>query len=224
MGGIALIVPTLVIIAISALIVKIASITLTMTGMDSKRARFQALSAFTGTGFTTKDAELVVKHEQRRRIIMVLMVLGNAGLVSIIATLIGSFTQLKRLSQVPVNLLLLAVGIYLIYWFASRRGLMRKWGKWVEKRIAKSTVLEERKIEEILHLAEGYGIAEVRIKDDSPLISQPLADSSLSQKDILVLAVERGGGIIPTPKGSDNIRRADNLICYGKLANIRKIV
>lgn len=224
MSEIAFIVPTLVIIAISALIVKIASITLTMTGMDSKRARFQALSAFTGTGFTTKDAELVVKHEQRRKIIMALMILGNAGLVSIIATLIGSFAKLKRVSQVPVNLILLAAGIYLIYWLASRRGLMRRWGRWIEKRIAKSKVLEEKKIEEILHLAEGYGIAEVRIKDDSPLVSQPLADSALSQRDILVLAIERGGGIIPTPKGSDDIQTADNLICYGKLANIRKMI
>lgn len=224
MSGIAFIVPTLVIIAVSALIVKIASITLTMTGMDSKRARFQALSAFTGTGFTTKDAELVVKHEQRRHIIMALMILGNAGLVSIIATLIGSFAKLERVSQVPINLILLAAGIYLIYWLASRQGLMRRWGRWIEKRIAKSKVLEEKKIEEILHLAEGYGIAEVRIEDDSPLVSQPLADSALSQRDILVLAIERGGGIIPTPKASDDIRRADNLICYGKLANIRKMV
>ena len=101
---------------------------------------------------------------------------------------------------------------------------MRKWGRWVEKRIAKSTVLEEKKMEEILHLAEGYGIAEVRVRDDSPLVSQPLADSALSQRDILVLAIERGGGIIPTPKASDDIQTDDNLICYGKLANIRKMI
>ncbi len=222
-GGIALIVPTLAIIAVSALIVKIATIALTMTGMDSKGARFQALSAFTGTGFTTKDAESVVKHDMRRRIIMVLMVLGNAGLVSIIATLIGSFAKLTRLSEVPINLILLALGIYLIYWLASRQGLMRRWGKWIEKRIAKSKVLEENKIEEILHLAEGYGIAELRIKENSPIANQSLADSALSQRDILVLAIERGGGIIPTPKGSDDIQIADDLICYGKLANIRRM-
>jgi len=190
-----------------------------MTGMDSKGARFQALSAFTGTGFTTKDAESVVKHDMRRRIIMALMVLGNAGLVSIIATLIGSFAKLRRLSEIPVNLILLALGIYLIYWLASRQGLMRRWGKWIEKRIAKSKVLEENKIEEVLHL----GIAELRIKETSPVANQSLADSDLSRKDILVLAIERGGGIIPTPKGSDNIQIADDLICYGKLANIRKM-
>jgi len=224
MSGIAFIVPTLVIIAISALIVKIASISLTMTGMDSKKARFQALSAFTGTGFTTKDAESIVKHDQRRRIIMVLMILGNAGLVSIIAALIGSFAKIEKLSQLPMNLILLAIGIYLIYWLASRRGLMRRWARWIEKRIAKSKVLEEKEIEEILHLTEGYGIAEVRVKDSSPLVSQPLADSTLTQRDILVLAIERKGGIIPTPKGSEDIQIADNLICYGKLANIRKMV
>jgi Trk-type K+ transport system membrane component len=51
------------------LIVRAASIALMMTGMNQKRARFQALSAFTGTGFTTKEAESVMNHPLRRKII-----------------------------------------------------------------------------------------------------------------------------------------------------------
>ena len=48
-----------------------------MTGMDRKRAVFQALSAFSGTGFTTKEAEFVVNHPVRRRVIIWLMILGK---------------------------------------------------------------------------------------------------------------------------------------------------
>jgi len=40
-----------------------------MTGMEKKKARFQALSAFAGTGFTTKEAESVVNYPARRKII-----------------------------------------------------------------------------------------------------------------------------------------------------------
>jgi len=62
-------VPTLLVIFVSFLIVKAAAVALMMSGMDSKRALFQALSAFSGTGFTTKEAEFVMNHPTRRRVI-----------------------------------------------------------------------------------------------------------------------------------------------------------
>lgn len=48
-----------------------------MTGLDINIARFQALSAFTGTSFTTKEAEDVVDHPQRRRIIIIFYALAK---------------------------------------------------------------------------------------------------------------------------------------------------
>ena len=85
------VVPVILIIVISAFIVKIAAVALNLTGLDEKRSFFQALSAFSGTGFTTRDSELVVSHDIRRRIIMFLMILGNAGLITVITTLMLSF-------------------------------------------------------------------------------------------------------------------------------------
>jgi hypothetical protein len=51
-------------------------------------ARFQALSAFSGTGFTTREAERIVNHPRRRKIVIYLIMLGNAGIVSVIATFV----------------------------------------------------------------------------------------------------------------------------------------
>ena len=85
------VIPVIVIIVISVFIVKIASVALNLTGLDEKRAFFQALSAFTGTGFTTRDSELVVSNEIRRKIIMFLMIMGNAGFITVIITLIITF-------------------------------------------------------------------------------------------------------------------------------------
>lgn len=50
----------LFVIATSLLITHIAAVALTLTGLSSDIARFQARSAFTGVGFTTKEAEKVV--------------------------------------------------------------------------------------------------------------------------------------------------------------------
>ncbi|MEL7419682.1 MAG: potassium transporter TrkA, partial [Cyanobacteria bacterium J06555_3] len=67
----------LVAITLSLLITRIATEALTLTGLSRTSARFQARSAFTGTGFATSESEAIVKHPLRRRIIMWLMFLGN---------------------------------------------------------------------------------------------------------------------------------------------------
>ena len=76
MGG-ALIVVLIVLVAY--VIVVAGATAYELTGMDRETARFQALSAFTGTGFTTRVSELVVRHPARRRITSTLIILGYAG-------------------------------------------------------------------------------------------------------------------------------------------------
>ncbi|HUW03445.1 MAG TPA: hypothetical protein VMW08_13900, partial [Acidimicrobiales bacterium] len=66
----------------SLLVTRVATVMLTLTGMSRESARFQARSAFSGTGFTTTESESVVNHPVRRRIILSLILLGNAGIVS----------------------------------------------------------------------------------------------------------------------------------------------
>jgi len=81
MSGLYFLLPTLLVVFISFLVIRAAAVALMMTGLDEKRAKFQALSAFSGTGFTTKEAESVINHPRRRRIVTWLMILGNAGIV-----------------------------------------------------------------------------------------------------------------------------------------------
>ena len=59
MQGIYFLLPVLLTIFVSFLIVRAAAIALRMTGLEKKKAIFQSLSAFTGTGFTTREAENV---------------------------------------------------------------------------------------------------------------------------------------------------------------------
>ena len=64
-------------IVVAMIAVRIGGIALELTGLERRVARFQALSAFTGTGFTTREAEEITSHEQRRRIISILILVGN---------------------------------------------------------------------------------------------------------------------------------------------------
>lgn len=59
MGILSAVLPLIVIFILFILVVRIATVILKMTGLDENTARFQSVSAFTGTGFTTKEAEVI---------------------------------------------------------------------------------------------------------------------------------------------------------------------
>ncbi|MBL7026171.1 MAG: potassium transporter TrkA, partial [Candidatus Marinimicrobia bacterium] len=51
----------LIILTLSLIVTRIAAIALSVTGVSSETAQFQARSAFTGVGFTTTESESILK-------------------------------------------------------------------------------------------------------------------------------------------------------------------
>jgi Trk-type K+ transport system membrane component len=104
------------IILIILAIVKLGSIAFQLTGMEPKMATFQALSAFTNTGFTTSASEDVVQHRTRRVIASVLIIMGYIGIVGVIVTLVRSFAA-ESGSWLPTlrRLVFILLGIYALY-------------------------------------------------------------------------------------------------------------
>lgn len=82
----------LVVLAFSLLLIRTGTIALVMTGLSRDRASFQSVPAFSGVGFTAEEAEDVMSTPARRRIIRTLILLGNVGIVTGIATLVLSFS------------------------------------------------------------------------------------------------------------------------------------
>lgn len=218
------VIPVLFIIVVSAFIVKIAAVALNLTGLDEKRSFFQALSAFTGTGFTTRDSELIVNNDIRRRIIIIMMILGNAGLVSVISTLLLSFIKGgMQITPMLINIFVILVVIWILIWISQHRGLTRRLTKRIQNKLVKSASFTKRPVEEVLRLADGYGVAEVTLNENCRDLEKTLIDSSFRQQEILILAIERGSSVIPTPRATDRLLLNDTLICYGKMENINKI-
>jgi len=206
--------PTLLAILISFLFVRGAAIALMMTGLEKKKARFQALSAFSGTGFTTKEAELVINHPVRRKIMTWLMIMGNAGVVTVIVTATSSFTTSSGF-QLPINVLILILGIFLIYKLMTQRKIVKKWENFIEKKLIKYPAFEEASAEDLLHFLEGYGLVKKIIREDSPLVGCSISECKLNEKGALVLGIERGMSWIPIPKASERMAIDDRLVVYG---------
>ena len=223
MGNLIFAVPVILIIAISVLVVKIATVALKMTGLDEKRAYFQALSAFTGTGFTTSDSELVLRNDIRRKIIIFLMILGNAGFITVITTIVISFEKTNVL-PLFINVGIVLFVIFLFVKIITHKGVAKFLNEKIEARLEKRPPFSKRPVEEVLRVAKNYGIAEVSIEENCQDLGKTLSESSFRENDILILAIERENAVVPTPKATDRILLNDTLICYGKLSNIEKII
>ncbi len=221
--SIPLVVLILVVVGITVLAVKAGAVALRLTGLDDDRAEFQALSAVTGTGFTTRESELVMADPRRRRVVQALMILGNVVLVTLISLLVGSFSTFESAFDVPVTVLILVAGAYALYRFYVGRSLSRRFSDWVAKKVEAHLTLRERPVHEVLVLAEGYGVAEVRIGEDAVCAGKSLQNARLRERGLLVLAIRRDGEVLPAPRGGDRIEPGDRLVCYGDLERLHKV-
>jgi hypothetical protein len=132
----------LITILVSFIVVRIGGFALQLTGVEPEIARFQALSAFSGTGFTTREAERVVGHRTRRRIVTILIILGNAGLVTIIATLVASFTQVSGYTGFFIRLAIIIGGIFGLYQLIIRSRFGNRILHWVQRPLVNRIIRE----------------------------------------------------------------------------------
>jgi hypothetical protein len=212
----------IIVLVVSLFIVRVATVALTLTGVSTEMARFQARSAFTGAGFTTTESERVVGHPVRRRIIMLLMLLGNAGIVTAVSSLILSFTGESASTGVTgtlwFRLLLLAIALAALIALSHSR-LVDQWMsrgiKWALKRWTK---LEVRDYASLLHLTGDYKVSELAVAEGDWIAGRSLKELGLNREGVLVLGVERNEGetFIGAPRGDTVIEAGDTLLLYGR--------
>jgi len=217
------IVTLLVVVSLGLLITKIAASAMVYTGVSREMARFQARSAFTGVGFTTSETENMVGHPVRRRIIMTLMLLGNAGFVSAIASMIPILSNAGSASGLgQLGILILGV---LTLWLVSR-------SRWLDYVIMRATGYAMQRFTRmdlydytgLLHFSEGYAVGEIRTGPNHWLTGHNLIDLQLKDEGVQVLGIQRENKeYVPTPKGTTFIRSGDVVIVYGRHDQIEEL-
>ncbi len=206
-----------VVVVLSLIITRVATVALTLTGLSREVARFQARSAFSGVGFTTQEAELVVQHPVRRRIILLLMLLGNAGIVSAIASLVLSFLTAAGPREVALRLVVLFLGLSALWALARSRLVDRYMGHLIGWALRRWTHLEIRDYADLLDLHGDYRVVEHVVRPDDWLAGRTLADLRLREEGVLVLGIRRADGTyIGAPRGWTEVRPGDTLIIYGR--------
>ncbi len=213
----------LLIVGLSLLVTRIATVALVHTGLGREAARFQARSAFTGSGFTTSEAESVVSHPVRRRIVMWLMLGGNVGIVTAMSSLLLSFLEpAARATWLPVAVLF--IGLTSIGIIASSQWVDRTMCKAISWALGRWTTLDARDYARLLHLREDYGVTELRVEPADWLAGKTVGEASLGREGILVLGIEcPGNNFVGAPPAETEVRAGDRLILYGRTPRIAEI-
>ena len=215
-----------VVILVSITVVRIGAVALEMTGLSKDVAMFQAQSAFTGVGFTTRESEYVVMHPVRRKIVMILMFIGNAGIVSAMATLVLTFVG-QSAEEMRIRLLWLLLGLVAIYLFGRSKMIDRWMRSLIRKALERFSSLRIYDYEQLLGLSKGYSIGVFEVGERSWLKDMKLRDLKLDMEGIIILAIYRRRGnrevYIGAPRGDTFIRTGDRLICYGPDEAIKRL-
>lgn len=212
------------VLSVSLLVTRIATIALTYTGMSRESARFQARSAFTGTGFTTSESENIVTHPVRRRIILVLMLFGNAGIAAVLTSLILTFVGEEQGGMLTLKIFLVICVVLALWLIASSRWVDRRLSKMIEHMLNRYTRLEIRDYASLLHLAGEYKVSEMHVDPQSWLVNESLANLKLSDEGLLILGIERvSGEFIGAPNGETRLEEGDNVIIYGRDSTIAEL-
>lgn len=211
----------LVFLGVWLLILWAGSIAFEATGMQRAKARFQALSALTGTGFTTTEAESVVEHHKRRKIATYLIFIGNAGIVGFIILLIlyvRAGWTLPSIFLIAVTVaILLALG--LAFWL----GLIDRLTNAILRLPGKGQATTGFAVKEICHQSGDYVVIRLLIGEQSSIAGLKVKDTGFQERDVTFLAIERGSGILSHPEPEERLLSGDCLLCYGKLADIETL-
>jgi hypothetical protein len=198
-----------------------------LTGLPAEKARFQVISLLTGTGFTTRESEIILSSRRRRRLARATMLFGYVFNVTIVSAFINVFLSMKvvQVGHQIFGFLIPLSTVALIFVF-MRVPKIHAWGDYQLRRLA-DRIFDRKETFNAVMLVDNIGsesIAQVKLRhipEEYQGIS--LAETRLrAETGILVMLVERRGSK-PTPAGADTVfETGDRLTVFGDYQTICK--
>ena len=216
----------MIIVIVSLLVVRVGTNALTLTGMSQEAAKFQAASAFFGVGFTTAEAEMVMSHSVRRGVVLKLIIAGNVGLTSAMATLIVTFVsndysgEISNFSQAVITIL----GVASVAFLLNLKIIKKPVDALMIRYLKSSGVVRAMDYELLLKVEDGFSVSEVTISSSHPWSGKKLMESRPSDSGVVVLNVRHAdGGFTGAPDKDFMINSGDDLMIYGADACVVKV-
>ena len=195
-----------------------------MTGLSWDAASFQSYSAFFGVGFTTREAELVVNHPVRRRIIRDLILAGNIGLTSALATLVATLVQNSSGLRPLMVVGGVIIGLGLLLYLTRVSWVQRAIDKTIQRTLEKTGLVRVMDYELLLRIQHGFVVSEVDITSETPIVNQSLSQSRPWDRGVVILAVKRDGKANEgLPNAGTTLQVGDVVTVYGEEHHIKRL-
>ena len=198
-----------------------------LTGLPAEKARFQVISLLTGTGFTTRESEIILSSRRRRRLARVTMLFGYVFNVTVLTAFINVFLSMK-LSQVEHRFfgLLIPLGTVALIFIFMRVPKVHAWEDDMLRRLADRIFNRQETFNAVMLIDNIHtqAIAQVTLRHIPEEYSgKTLAETQLRlETGIMVMLVERKGEM-PTPAHADTVfEPGDKLTVFGNDKTICK--
>lgn len=218
-------VATFLIVAVITLVFgQLATGALIATGVPPEIAAFQARSAFSGAGFTTTEAENVVNHPLRRRIIATTMFVGSLGTPTLVVTVLVGLIAPGPGNTTERTLVLVSgtAGIVMLVLNRPiRRVLVGVGRRYTARRLVPAL---GRDVDEIVSLGDGFVVDAIRLDADPAPTSRSLRALAHAIPGCTVLGVRRAGEYVGEPPVDIELRAGDELIVHGHRERVAELV
>ena len=215
------------IIVIYWVIIELFTFFFHFTGLTTDRARFQVISLLTGTGFTTRESELILSSRHRRRLARITMLFGYVFNITIVSAFINVFLSMK-LSQVSHQFVgfLIPLGTAALIFVLMRVPKIRAWIDSFLLRLA-DRIFDRRESFNAVLLVDNIGtesIARVKLRHiPEEYKGLTLAETRLrAETGIMVMLVERNGEKPAAAHANTVFEEGDSLTVFGNYNMICK--
>jgi hypothetical protein len=198
-------------VLVLALILRVGTAALVVTGLSRDVARFQVRSAFFGVGFTTSEAEAVVNHPVRRKVASTLMLLGAVGITGVIGSVVLTLARSGDSIVGPIVGLAIGLGVLWLLW--TWKALDRVVVGAIEGLLRRYTSLDAHDYAALLRISDEWAVRQLDVRAGGVLDGRPL-----EQLDgVVALGIEHAdGGYEGAPAPGAVLRSGDKLTVYGR--------
>ncbi len=216
----------IVFIFIYLMIVEIFVMLFRITGLPDEKARFQVVSMLTNSGYTTREAELVVNSRIRRKLSRFVMMFGYAFTVTIVSTVVNIFLQFRQsMTWGAVASIPMIVIVVVIAWFVRRSKWLNHLVDKIIQKIANKFIYKTQTNPIII--IDKYGelsIARIDIKFmPEKLNNITLIDSKVRAEYGINFLVRKNSDGEVIPKADTVFQVGDTLVVMGKESSIRDL-
>jgi hypothetical protein len=213
----------LVVAIMSMAFTKLAAGALIATGLPPDIATFQARSAFSGAGFTTTEAENVVNHPGRRKIIGFTMFVGNLGTPTLVVTVLVGFLAPgpgNTVERTMVTVSGLVLAIMIVANRPAQRALVKIGRQQAQKRLLPRLGHD---VTELCVVDDDYVVGAIRVAQDPGPTIRSLRGIDEALPFVRVLGVRRSDGYHGMPPIDVDLDAGDEIILYGRRRDLEDL-